>query len=42
MANGATGVSWVTSVSGAENLDVVNKLRLVLGDKPEVELETVE
>jgi hypothetical protein len=42
VANCATGVSCVTSVSGAKNLDVVNKLRPVTGDKPEVVLEEVE
>jgi hypothetical protein len=42
VANGATRVSCVTSVSGAKNLDVVNKLRPVTGVKPEVVLEAVE
>jgi hypothetical protein len=29
-------------VSGAKNLDVINKLKPVTGDKPEVVLEAVE
>jgi hypothetical protein len=41
MADGATGVRSVTPASGAKNLDVVNGLRQVTGDKPGVSKEAV-
>jgi hypothetical protein len=42
LANGATGIRCATPVSDARNLDVVNKLEPVTGDKPKVVLEEVE
>jgi hypothetical protein len=42
VANGATGIRCATPVSDARNLDVVNKLESVTGDKPKVVLEEVE